>query len=189
MRESIAAEAARKGLAGALAAAILGFLDAILALLAEFRAGALPAPAPELRDRSDANASCAESEGGAQCTAACELAAHAAPAAAGVRLGGDAGGERRPGSRTAVATVRPSACGDAGADRSPDGAAIRGRGRRRKSGFAHAPLPYRQPQHLSQLRHSQLPPRRDDTVIVSISNLKMPLPGQEFRRDLSVAIS
>jgi hypothetical protein len=44
IRASIAADAARKGPAGALARAILGFLETLLALIAAFRAGKLAAP-------------------------------------------------------------------------------------------------------------------------------------------------
>jgi hypothetical protein len=46
MRVSVAAEGTRKGLAGALQAAILSFLELLLALLAEFRAGRLAGAAP-----------------------------------------------------------------------------------------------------------------------------------------------
>jgi hypothetical protein len=46
MRASVAAEGMRKGLAGALQAAILSFLELLLALLAEFRAGRLAGAAP-----------------------------------------------------------------------------------------------------------------------------------------------
>jgi hypothetical protein len=49
MRAAMAAEGARKGLAGALLAAILGFLDTLVALLAEFLAGTLAALAPSPR--------------------------------------------------------------------------------------------------------------------------------------------
>ena len=45
MREAVAAEGTRKGLAGALQAAILRLLEAILALLVELRAGTLAAVA------------------------------------------------------------------------------------------------------------------------------------------------
>jgi hypothetical protein len=46
MRASVAAEGVRKGLAGALQAAILSFLEALMALLAEFRAGRLAGTSP-----------------------------------------------------------------------------------------------------------------------------------------------
>lgn len=46
MRASIALEGTRTGLAGAMLAAILGLLDAMLALLREFKAGTLVAAAP-----------------------------------------------------------------------------------------------------------------------------------------------
>jgi hypothetical protein len=46
VRASIAAEGTRKGLKTALLAAILGFLEMLAALLAEFRAGTLVAAAP-----------------------------------------------------------------------------------------------------------------------------------------------
>ena len=45
MRASVAARGARKGIRGAIQEAILGFLETLLALLAEFRAGRLAAPA------------------------------------------------------------------------------------------------------------------------------------------------
>ncbi len=44
IRAAIAAEGSRKGLAGKVQAAILGFLETLLALLADFRAGRLAAP-------------------------------------------------------------------------------------------------------------------------------------------------
>src|SRR5215472_14569197 len=46
MRASVAARGARKGLRGAIQAAILGFLEMLMALLADFRAGRLAALAP-----------------------------------------------------------------------------------------------------------------------------------------------
>ena len=46
LRLACAAEGTRKGLAGALQAAILAFLETLLALLAEFRAGRLAAEVP-----------------------------------------------------------------------------------------------------------------------------------------------
>jgi hypothetical protein len=60
MRASMAAAAARKGLAGALAAAILAFLETLAMLLAEFRAGRLVAVPPSPRTASAASAPCAE---------------------------------------------------------------------------------------------------------------------------------
>jgi hypothetical protein len=48
IRASIAAEGMRKGPAGALAKAILRLLETLMALLAEFKAGTLSAPAPGL---------------------------------------------------------------------------------------------------------------------------------------------
>jgi hypothetical protein len=47
MRAAMAAEGTKKGLAGAVAAALLSLLDLIVALLAEFRAGKLAALAPQ----------------------------------------------------------------------------------------------------------------------------------------------
>src|SRR6516164_1413635 len=46
MRASVAARGARKGIRGAIQKAILGFLEAFLALLADFRAGKLAPIAP-----------------------------------------------------------------------------------------------------------------------------------------------
>jgi hypothetical protein len=54
MRATMAAEGPRKGLAGALQAAILRLLNTILALLAELRTGTLAAPASHYFAGSDA---------------------------------------------------------------------------------------------------------------------------------------
>jgi hypothetical protein len=96
MRETMAAEGTRKGLAGALQAAILRLLNALVALLAALRDGKLAAAAP-------ASATCAAS---------------AEPATEGFRGTRAANGERHRDLRAEVATVPPAACGDAGADRS-----------------------------------------------------------------------
>ena len=49
MRALVAARGARKGLRGAIQEAVLGLLEVLLALLADFRAGRLAALAPEGR--------------------------------------------------------------------------------------------------------------------------------------------
>jgi hypothetical protein len=95
IRAKMAAEGKKKGLAGALQAAILRLLNAIVALLADLRAGRLAAAAPA----SAANAPCAE------------------PAAEGLCGTAAANGERYRDYRAAVTTVPPAAPGDAGADR------------------------------------------------------------------------
>ena len=57
MRASVAARGAQKGLRGAIQEAILGFLECLLALLADFRAGRLApvADAPETAGRGTAH--------------------------------------------------------------------------------------------------------------------------------------
>src|SRR5215472_6613296 len=50
MRASVAARGARKGLTGAIEKAILGLLEVLMALLADFRAGRLAPLAPSSRD-------------------------------------------------------------------------------------------------------------------------------------------
>jgi hypothetical protein len=107
MRATMAAEETRKGLAGALQAAILRLLNAIVALLADLRAGRLAAEAP-------ASAPCAAS---ATCAVSAEAAAAHEPAPEGLRGTGAANGERHREYRAAVTTVPPAAPGDAGADR------------------------------------------------------------------------
>ena len=54
MRASVAARGARKGLAGAIEKAMLGLLELLLALLADFRAGRLALPAPASESGEDA---------------------------------------------------------------------------------------------------------------------------------------
>jgi hypothetical protein len=78
MREAMAADAARKGPAGALARAILSLLELILALLAELRAGTLAA---QVSSRATA-AAAATREASATCAASAEAAAACRPAAA-----------------------------------------------------------------------------------------------------------
>ena len=60
MRAAIAAEGARKGLAGAVTAAILRLLEVLVALLAEFRAGTLVAAVPDRGARAEAAEACAD---------------------------------------------------------------------------------------------------------------------------------
>lgn len=81
MREEMAAQSPRKGPAGALLAAILRLLEALVALLAEFKAGTLPAAVPNRRATCAAGATCAASATSAEATTH-ELAARAAPGAA-----------------------------------------------------------------------------------------------------------
>lgn len=81
MREEMAAQSPRKGPAGALLAAILRLLEALVALLAEFKAGTLPAAVPNRRATCAAGATCAASATSAEATTR-ELAARAAPGAA-----------------------------------------------------------------------------------------------------------
>ena len=54
MRALVAARGARKGLRGAIQEAVLGLLEVLLALLADFRAGRLAAPAPASADAAGA---------------------------------------------------------------------------------------------------------------------------------------
>jgi hypothetical protein len=100
IRTKMAAERKRKGLAGALQAAILRLLDAIVALLAELRDGRLAAPAPACATRTEPSAE--ESCGS-----------------------GPASGEWHRDYRMAVRTAPPAARGDAGADRGPASAGAR----------------------------------------------------------------
>jgi len=96
MRASVAAEGTRKGLAGALQAAIRSFLDALVALLAEFKAGRLGA----VEDRHSAGGAATAREPDA--TAVCAV---------------DAGGAGARESGRPMAVLSADGPGNAGVDR------------------------------------------------------------------------
>lgn len=108
MRETIALEGTKKGLAGGLLAAILRLLDELLALLMQFKAGTLVAAAAELRAAPGTDAAGAE--------AATEPRAPRTPAAAPARQSRDDGAER---DVAAGETPAPAALPDAGAKAPP----------------------------------------------------------------------
>jgi hypothetical protein len=113
MRATMAAEEKRKGLAGALQRAILGLLNAILALLADLRDGRLAAGPLAAGPLAAAPPACAAG------------ATRAGPAGEGLCGTGAASGERDRDFRAAVATVPPAAGGDVCADRGAAAAGAR----------------------------------------------------------------
>jgi hypothetical protein len=122
MREEMAAQSTRKGPAGALLAAILSLLEALVVLLAEFKAGTLGghgALAAAVPSRPAASATCAASATSAEAAAACAPPAayeRAAPGAATLPPAGasDAGSHQFRGQSQYLANGRS---GDAGPDR------------------------------------------------------------------------
>jgi hypothetical protein len=101
MRAALVAEGTRKGLSGAVAAALLSLLDLILALLADFRAGRLAAAAPQ------------GVAAGAPCAA--DPSARPSPAAQERGRGGGCGGSaRRLHPAWPVTRPKPPLCGRGG---------------------------------------------------------------------------
>src|SRR4051794_37099256 len=70
MRASVAAQGTRKGLAGSIQEAILGLLNVLMAILADFRAGKLSAVAADGTCRPGVSAADGECGGGATPTPA-----------------------------------------------------------------------------------------------------------------------
>ena len=163
MRASVAARGARKGLSGAIEAAILGLLEVLLALLADFRDGRLAPPAT----------ACADAAGGAVAdpSPSSRIESAGEPAAKG---GNGSASERADNNEFASDTLTPAlprlagegACGAGGAVAYPSpslsvgphrtgamGTRIKGRGIRGRS----------QDHRLARLRGS-LRPRRFERI-------------------------
>jgi hypothetical protein len=112
LEEMRASLAATKGLAGALAAAILSLLDVLVALVADFRAGALPVPPG--RTAPHAGGTCAEAAA-REAVVACEAVAAREPAA----IRSVPSGRGRHGQPSLPRAASPA---DRSADRGGDGA-------------------------------------------------------------------
>jgi hypothetical protein len=123
MRAAMAADGTRKGIKGALVAAILRLLEALVALLAEFRAGTLsaaaagraaPSPSPTWA-ASGTSAASATSAAGPARAAGETSGAGVEPAAAEVWPAADRSGHREPPRR--LSAFPAERLGDGGGDR------------------------------------------------------------------------